>query len=48
MTEPPRRFPSARALGLGLGLGLSVLAAVGLAVGVRLPPAVMWKALITS
>lgn len=34
MTEPPRRFPSARAL----GLGLSVLAAVGLAVGVRFTP----------
>ncbi|MFM9102115.1 MAG: hypothetical protein ACKOPS_12630 [Cyanobium sp.] len=31
MTEPPRRFPSARAL----GLGLSVLAAVGVAVGIR-------------
>ncbi|MFO0105527.1 MAG: hypothetical protein ACK516_09640 [Cyanobium sp.] len=36
MTEPPRRFPSARAL--GLGLGLAVLAAVGLAVGVRFTP----------
>jgi hypothetical protein len=34
MTEPPWRFPSARAL----GLGLSVLAAVGLAVGVRFTP----------
>ena len=33
MTEPPRRVPSARAL--GLGLGLAVLAAVGLAVGIR-------------